>query len=87
VILAFDTPVDEFDNADNVYVIPKFEAVAPFLSSNTKIMISSQLPVGSFNKIQQIIGEGPYSSRVLVHPENLSLGKVTFSFFQLRELS
>jgi len=81
LILAFDTPVDEFDNADNMYVISQFETMAPFLSTNTKIIISSQLPVGSCNKIQQIIGEGPYSSRVLVHPENLRLGKAINSFF------
>ncbi len=81
LILAFDTPVDEFDNANNMYVISQFESIAPFLSSNTKIIISSQLPVGSCNKIQQIIGEGPYSSRVLVHPENLRLGKAINSFF------
>jgi UDPglucose 6-dehydrogenase len=81
-VLAYDTPVDELDNPDNEYVFAEFRRIARHLSSNTSVMVTSQLPVGSCMTIREILGESSESPRITVHPENLRLGKALDSFFK-----
>ena len=81
-VLAYDTPVDELDNANNEYVFAEFRRISRHLSSRTSVMVTSQLPVGSCETLREILGESSDSPRITVHPENLRLGKAIDSFFK-----
>jgi len=79
-VLAYDTPVDEQDNADVEFVISEFRRISKYLAPETHIMITSQLPVGTCRVIKTILDDLHYSGRVIVQPENLRLGKALDSF-------
>jgi UDPglucose 6-dehydrogenase len=80
-VLAYDTPVDDEDNADVDFVITEFTRIAEHLNSNAHILISSQLPVGSSDIIQEVLKKLGHKENVIVQPENLRLGKAIDSFF------
>jgi UDPglucose 6-dehydrogenase len=75
--VTFDTPVDDDDKADEVYVEDQIKKILPDLDINTVILISSQMPVLSVRKLEA------YAAQHLTHkkfrfaslPENLRLGK------------
>lgn len=80
--LAYDTPVDETDQADTNFVFLQFRKSLPFINHDALIIISSQLPVGSTRKL---IDLAKYSRpnnnfKFYVQPENLRLGKALESF-------
>jgi UDPglucose 6-dehydrogenase len=81
LVLAYDTPVDEEDNADVDFVISEFTRIAENLNSNAHILISSQLPVGSSDRIHEVQKKLGHKGNVIVQPENLRLGKAIDSFF------
>ncbi len=80
-ILAYDTPVDDLDNADVDYVFSEFRQIAEKLDKEAHVMVSSQLPVGSSEVITNILVGFGNSGRITVQPENLRLGKALDSFF------
>lgn len=51
VWFAYDTPVDDNDVADVTKVTKAIEAIAPFLQNGVTLVFSSQLPVGTMQKI------------------------------------
>jgi UDPglucose 6-dehydrogenase len=67
--VAFDTPVNDRDEADVNFVRRQIELVRPHLRPNTIVLISSQVPVG-FTREQR--GLTPF---LAYSPENLRLGK------------
>lgn len=80
--VTFDTPVDDNDKADTKYVTDKIELLFPYISDDTVILISSQLPVGTTNLLQK-----KYQSQYTNHkvsfaysPENLRLGNALETF-------
>jgi UDPglucose 6-dehydrogenase len=75
--IAFDTPVDEQDNADTYYIEKSFDAVAEFVNNGTKIIISSQVPVGFTRYLQNQFFEKFPDKKIFFaySPENLRLGK------------
>ena len=81
LVLAYDTPVDEEDNADVEFVIAEFERIIENLSSDVHILVSSQLPVGTCDVIRVILDKNGRNGRVMIQPENLRLGKALVSFF------
>ena len=81
LVLAYDTPVDEEDNADVDFVISEFERIIDNLSSDVHILVSSQLPVGTCDVIRVILDKNGRNGRVMIQPENLRLGKALVSFF------
>jgi len=85
-ILAYDTPVDEEDNADSDFVISEFRRIIKYLSSEVHILICSQLPVGSSETISNILDAHGLEGRVMVQPENLRLGKAIESFFDPKRI-
>jgi UDPglucose 6-dehydrogenase len=85
-ILAYDTPVDEGDNADSDFVISEFQRIVKFLGSEVHILVSSQLPVGSSETISKILEGHGLEGRVIVQPENLRLGKAIDSFFDPKRI-
>ena len=86
LIIAYDTPVDENDNADNDFVISELQRLARYIDSSTKIQITSQLPVGSCSAIKNILAIPSDSARVIVQPENLRLGRAIDTFFKAERI-
>lgn len=75
--VAYDTPVNEDDVADVDFVIAQVEAALSFLSANSTILVSSQIPAGSIRRLE-IIAERVCPGKSLsfaYSPENLRLGK------------
>ena len=75
--VAFDTPVDEDDNANTRYIEEQILRALPFLNNGVIILVSSQMPVGSVKKLEEIalvkFPERKFS--FACSPENLRLGK------------
>jgi len=82
--VAFDTPVDEQDNADPGYIEKNFETVSEFLTDQTKILISSQVPVGFTRHLARKFQDKYPGKKVFVaySPENLRLGKSLKTFLE-----
>ena len=80
--VAYDTPVNQNDEADVKFVIDQIEAVLPHLAEGTTIVVSSQLPVGSIRRLEEI-AQRRFSARKFgfaCSPENLRLGKALDAF-------
>jgi UDPglucose 6-dehydrogenase len=77
VWVAFDTPVDEADEADHGYVESKIVSLFPYLRPGAIVLISSQLPVGSTSRIETAYRKKYPGGDVhfAYSPENLRLGK------------
>jgi len=75
--VAYDTPVDEDDRADVGYVLAQVEKVLPHLPSQVVVLVSSQLPVGSVRKMEEMASSrcGAQQLTFACVPENLRLGK------------
>ena len=82
--IAFDTPVDEHDNADISYVEANFDKIAPLIHDGMKIIISSQVPVGFSRHLQnQFYKKNPGKKVYFAYsPENLRLGKALKTFLK-----
>jgi UDPglucose 6-dehydrogenase len=80
--VAFDTPVDEEDRADVGFVEQQLDAAFPHLKNGAIILISSQLPVGSTDKLRQRWqARDPEKHLTYAYsPENLRLGNALKSF-------
>ncbi len=82
--VAFDTPVNEEDEADINFVQTQIQGVLPFLADNTIVLISSQIPVGSIRKLEAFAKKS-FSDKHLsfaCSPENLRLGKALDVFLK-----
>jgi UDPglucose 6-dehydrogenase len=82
--VAYDTPVDEDDNADVAYVIREIEKVLPHVPAGTTMVISSQMPIGSIRRLEAIARER-YTGKAFgfaCSPENLRLGKALDVFLK-----
>ena len=86
LVLAYDTPVDNEDNADAEFVIAEFTRIVENLSPSTHILVSSQLPVGSCEQIENISKKFGHTGGVTAQPENLRLGKAVESFFNPKRI-
>jgi UDPglucose 6-dehydrogenase len=76
--VAFDTPIDERDEADVAFVRDRLEAVARSIRPGTLVLVSSQVPVGFTRSLEKDWkGRG---LRFACSPENLRLGKAVESF-------
>jgi len=77
LLIAFDTPVDDDDIADTNYVLQHIKNVLGFLSNESVVIISSQLPVGSIASLESY-AKTTYPQKnihFVSSPENLRLGK------------
>lgn len=78
VWVCFDTPVDANDTADVQWVRDRLDDIAPHLKAGTRVLISSQVPVGFGAKLQ-----ADWAARgvhVACSPENLRLGQALDCF-------
>jgi UDPglucose 6-dehydrogenase len=76
--VAYDTPLDDADNADTDFVMAQIERALAATKADTLLLVSSQLPVGSLRQLQQTTGW----SRVAYCPENLRLGRALQDFLR-----
>ncbi len=82
VWICFDTPVDDSDQADTGSVIQSVKNILPFLKSETTVLVSSQLPVGSVTGLS-LDYQKLYPNRKVYFacsPENLRLGSALKAF-------
>ena len=84
VWLTYDTPVDDEDRADVEYVVERMSRLFPFLKDGQEVLISSQLPVGSVKRLQEMFEKANPNQKVnfSCSPENLRLGKSISVFSQ-----
>ena len=82
--VAYDTPVDGDDNADVDFVLEQITRIFSDLEAGQQILISSQLPVGSTQHLEELLA-GARSDLIVsfaYSPENLRLGKAISVFTQ-----
>jgi len=84
VIIAFDTPISDQDEADLSPIMNTLSRSAPHLEDDCLLIISSQVPVGSCEKFASVISMGKPSLRfgMAYVPENLRLGNAMRGFKQ-----
>jgi UDPglucose 6-dehydrogenase len=77
VWITYDTPVDDEDRADVESVVARAAALFPYLRDGAMMLISSQLPVGSTCRLEDMFARAAGARRVsfAYSPENLRLGK------------
>jgi UDPglucose 6-dehydrogenase len=82
VWLAYDTPVDEHDEADVDFVRRAAESIIPLLKPGAVLLVSSQVPVGFCREIERYIARTRPEAEIAVvySPENLQLGVALKSF-------
>jgi UDPglucose 6-dehydrogenase len=82
VWVTFDTPVDEDDRADVESVLSIATSSLAHLASDTLVIVSSQLPVGSIAQLQARCTalRGADDLRFVCIPENLRLGSALDCF-------
>lgn len=82
--VAYDTPVNENDQADVEFVISQIEGVLPCLPIGTTVLVSSQMPVGATRRLETIAA-AKFADRdfgFAYSPENLRLGKALDAFLK-----
>ena len=77
VWVTYDTPVDDDDQADIELVIKKVIHILPFLSKDTIVLVSSQLPAGSVGRLEKYANNNYplLQLKFACSPENLRLGQ------------
>ena len=82
--VAYDTPVDDEDNADVEYVVERVSRLFPYLEAGQEVLISSQLPVGTSKRLEELFTKARPNVQVSFSysPENLRLGKAISVFTQ-----
>jgi UDPglucose 6-dehydrogenase len=78
VWIAYDTPVDDDDNADVGFVLRSVESILPHIAAGALVLISSQLPVGSTRELERRAAGREITFGY--SPENLRLGKAIEAF-------
>ena len=82
--VAFDTPVDDEDQADVAYVQGQIQMALPFLADGAVVLVSSQMPVGSVRKLEDFAQRNMSEKNLefACSPENLRLGKALDIFLK-----
>ncbi len=82
ILVAYDTPVDDDDNADVEYVVERVCRLFPYLKTGQEVLISSQLPVGTSRRLEAQFAKARPDADVSFSysPENLRLGKAISAF-------
>lgn len=82
--VAYDTPVDDEDNADTDFVIAQIERTLLGMSADVVVLVSSQLPVGSIRRLEQssALNRKGRAPKLAYSPENLRLGNALSDFLR-----
>ena len=75
--IAYDTPVDDDDQADIEFVFDQVEKTIPYLPLGITVLVSSQMPVGSIRRLEKLTQKNHPELKIgfAYSPENLRLGK------------
>jgi|HubBroStandDraft_2_1064218.scaffolds.fasta_scaffold63232_1 UDPglucose 6-dehydrogenase len=84
VVIAYDSPVNDRDEVDIAPVVDAARLVAPFLRPETPLVVTSQVPLGSCEQIQEESRRlnPTWRSGVVYTPENLRLGSAIARFLE-----
>ena len=84
VWVAYDTPVDDDDNADVETIVERVSRLFAHLEGGQEVLISSQLPVGTSKRLESLFAQARPGVDVSFSysPENLRLGKAISVFTQ-----
>jgi UDPglucose 6-dehydrogenase len=84
VVIAYDSPVNDRDEVDITPVVEAARLAAPFLKPKTPIVITSQVPLGSSERIEEETRRAcpSWKSGVVYTPENLRLGSAIERFLK-----
>jgi UDPglucose 6-dehydrogenase len=74
--VCFDTPVNNDDESDIVFVLERLRRVLPHLANGALVLISSQLPVGTCRELEPQFPQLHFACS----PENLRLGRALDAF-------
>jgi UDPglucose 6-dehydrogenase len=82
VLIAHDTPVNDFDQSDISQVLKSIKKISLFLSDKVLIHVSAQIPVGTCGQISEIIKSKNENLNFYLtySPENLRLGEALDRF-------
>jgi UDPglucose 6-dehydrogenase len=82
VLIAYDSPVNDKDEVDITPVVQAAKLVAPHLGATTPLIITSQIPLGTSEKIQASVRKlnKSWTSGIVYTPENLRLGSAIQRF-------
>ena len=82
--ITFDTPVNDDDEADVGVVLKAIEKVAPHFREGVLLVVSSQIPVGTSEKIVELVKKLRPSLKFeyAYSPENLRLGDAVRCFME-----
>jgi len=84
VLMAYDTPVNEHDEIDLSEIFTVVEETAPFLENGTTLIVSSQVPVGTCERLAATVRRARSSLDfgIACVPENLRLGQAIARFMR-----
>lgn len=84
VLIAYDTPVDEKDNVDLSGLFATAEAMALHMKSGATLVVCSQVPVGTCEKLAETVRavNPSLAFGIACVPENLRLGQAIERFRQ-----
>ena len=82
--IAYDTPVDDDDNADVNFVAAQIEKALAHVPARATVLVSSQMPVGSIRRLESV-ADARFAGKEIgfaCSPENLRLGKALDVFLR-----
>jgi UDPglucose 6-dehydrogenase len=84
VVIAYDSPVDENDEVDIAPVLAAADAVIPHLKPDAPLIITSQVPLGTSERLETRLRKAnpAWRSGVVYTPENLRLGAAIARFLE-----
>ena len=81
IFITYDVPVDDNDNIQLEIINKTFVSLPKYVSSDTTIVISSQVPVGTSRRLVNLLKKNNIENpKVIYFPENLRLGQAFTSF-------
>jgi len=82
--IAYDTPVDENDNADVDHVFSQIKRAISYIPHGATLVVSSQLPIGSVKRLERFVEQHlpDKDFGFTCFPENLRLGKAVDAFLR-----
>jgi UDPglucose 6-dehydrogenase len=78
--VAFDTPINDDDEADVDWLRAQLEIIRPWLQSDSLVLILSQVPVGFSRSIEEQWRRSDPSLQFAYSPENVRLGNAIETF-------
>lgn len=84
VVIAYDSPVNEHDEVDITPVLTAAKAIAPHLNQYTPVIITSQVPIGTTDRVEKVIKKmnRQWRGGTAYTPENLKLGEAIKRFLK-----